>query len=106
MVDIKLSLQTLEFQVDGHARAGEFGQDLICCAVSVLVQTLIRNMEVAYERGELQYLDEEVRDGHVYLMPHPYGWSLQNIVTAYRVIREGLRALSEQYEQYIRLEEE
>ena len=106
MVEIRISMRTLELQVDGHAGADEFGKDMVCCAVSVLIQTLVRNMEVAQVRGELQYLDEEVRDGHVYLMPHPYGWSLQNIVTAYRVIREGLRALSEQYEQYIRLEEE
>ena len=106
MVEIRISMRTLELQVDGHAGADEFGKDMVCCAVSVLIQTLVRNMEVAQVRGELQYLDKEIRDGHVYLMPHPYGWSLQNIVTAYRVIREGLRALSEQYEQYIRLEEE
>ena len=106
MVDIRISLRTLEFEADGHARSGEYGKDLICCAVSTLVHTLVCNMEVAQERGELQYLNEEIRDGHVYIMPHPYSWSLQNIVTIYRAIREGLRALAEQYEQYIRLEEE
>ena len=106
VVDIKISLRTLELQAKGHAGSAEAGKDLVCCAVSTLIQTLSRNMEVALERGELQDLIQEIREGYVYIMPRPYGWSLRDIVTVYLVIREGLRALAEDNEDYIRLEEE
>ncbi len=106
VVEIKISLRTLELQARGHAGSAEAGKDLVCCAVSTLVQTLVRNMELCHVRGELLDLTEEIREGYVYIMPRPYGWSLREIVTVYRAIREGLRALAEENEDYIRLEEE
>lgn len=106
MIRIRISLNTLEMQVNGHARSAAKGEDLVCCAISTLTQTLVRNMELAYKRGELQDLMEEIDEGHIYLMPIPYGWSLQSIVTAYRVILEGIKGVMEGNEKYIKLEEE
>jgi len=106
MVTVKINTRTLEIQMDGHANAAPKGQDLICCAVSILIQTLCIYMEEQEKAGRLAGLKEEIEPGHVYLNPQPYGWSRKDVLTAYNVIREGLRTLAKQYENHIRLEEE
>lgn len=106
MVTVKINTRTLEIMMDGHANTAPKGQDLVCCAVSILIQTLCLYMEEQEKAGRLAGLKEEIEPGHVYLNPQPYGWSKKDALTAFNVIREGLRALAKQYENHIRLEEE
>ncbi len=106
MVRVKIDTNTLEIWMDGHANSAPKGEDLVCCAVSILIQTLCIWMEEQEKAGRLNGLKEEIESGHVYLNPQPYGWSRRDIKTAFNVIREGLRALAEQYSNHIKLEEE
>lgn len=106
MVTIRIDTKTLELTAEGHANSAPMGEDLVCCAVSILLQTLCIWMEEQDKAGRLSCLIEEMEPGHIYLNPQPYGWSRREILTAFCVIREGLRALAAQYENNIRLEEE
>ena len=106
MVRVKINTRTLEITMDGHANAAPKGQDLVCCAVSILIQTLCLYMEEQERAGRLAGLKEEIAPGHVYLNPQPYGWSRKDTLTAFNVIRQGMLALAEQYKNHIRLEEE
>lgn len=106
MVKIRVDMETLEVQVDGHANSADFGRDLVCCALSMLTETLARYFEKQMSEGNLANLTVEIQEGHAYINPTPYGWSLQDAVTAIRVIREGYRALAAEHGKYIRLEED
>ena len=106
MIGIRIDMETLELEISGHANSAEKGKDLVCCAVSTLAQTLAAYMEKQMGDGNLSNLSAEVQDGYVYLNPTPYGWSMQDTVTAFKTIREGFRTLARDYGEYIRLEEE
>ena len=106
MVNVKMNLETLEIQIDGHAGGGPHGEDLVCCGVSTLAETLLIYMEKLMRDGLLADLKEEVKSGHVYLHPQPYGWSMEKVVTAIDVIRNGFKALAEQFSKYVTYEEE
>lgn len=42
---IEVSVRKDRITVEGHARAGPFGQDTVCAAVSMLTQNLIKSVE-------------------------------------------------------------
>lgn len=106
MITIRINRETMEIQVDGHAGGGPRGQDLICCAVSTLTETLSINLEIMLQKGLLADLKEEIESGHVYIYPQPYGWSMGQTAAVIDVIRIGYKALAEQYSDKIRYEEE
>lgn len=106
MIRIRIDMETLEMEISGHANSAEKGKDLVCCAVSTLAETLSRYLEKQMADGNLINLVDEIGNGLVYLNPTPYGWSIQETVAAYKVIREGFRALANEYTDYITLEEE
>ena len=51
---ITVTIDSCHIAVAGHARAAPPGQDIVCAAVSVLVQTLVRSIEDLTE-DEIQY---------------------------------------------------
>lgn len=42
---IEVSVRKDRITVAGHARAGPYGQDIVCAAVSMLTQALIKSIE-------------------------------------------------------------
>lgn len=106
MVRVRIDMENLEVEVDGHAGSAEYGRDLVCCAISMLTETLARYMEKQMRDGNLSDLTVEIAEGRAYINPTPYGWSMQDTVTAFKVIREGYRALATEHGKYIRLEED
>lgn len=59
MIAIKVTKNGLT--VDGHAGYAKAGNDIICAAVSVLVQGLIHSLDALTE-DEISY---NIRDGHI-----------------------------------------
>lgn len=91
-------------QAAGHAGAAPKGQDLVCCGVSVLVQTLAQRMLDLYMEGLLQEFPETIlsSDGSC-VAAKALPKTVQLIEQAFAVILTGLRMLAEQYPQYITL---
>lgn len=106
MVNIKINLDTLEIQIDGHANTAPKGEDLVCCAVSTLSETLRVYLETMLDKGMLIDLKEEATSGHVYLNPQPYSWAMTMIASGIEVIRLGFISLASNYNEYIKYEEE
>ena len=105
MVRIYCNREKLELQIDGHANSAEYGKDLVCCAVSILAESLSRYLDRKEEAGELRYLVNEIAEGRVYISADPCRWDLKETVGAFEVIREGLKAIAEEYPEYIKMEE-
>ena len=93
-----------EVKAEGHAGAGEYGQDIVCAAVSVLLQTLANEVTEAARAGLLA----------VGVVAHGDGWmkvemtptdQAQDMADAWvELVQDGIDALAESYPENVELE--
>lgn len=93
-----------EVKAEGHAGAGEYGQDIVCAAVSVLLQTLANEVTEAARAGLLA----------VGVVTHGDGWmkvemtptdQTQDMADAWvELVQDGIDALAESYPENVELE--
>lgn len=93
-----------EVKAEGHAGAGKYGQDVVCAAVSVLLQTLANEVTEAARAGLLA----------VGVVAHGDGWmkvemtptdQTQDMVEAWvQLVQDGINALAESYPENVELE--
>lgn len=93
-----------EVKAEGHAGAGEYGQDIVCAAVSVLLQTLANEATEAARAGLLA----------VGVVAHGDGWmkvemtptdQTQDMADAWvELVQDGIDALAESYPENVELE--
>jgi len=93
-----------EVKAEGHAGAGEYGQDIVCAAVSVLLQTLANEVTEAARAGLLA----------VGVVAHGDGWmkvemtptdQTQDMADAWvELVQDGIDALAESYPENVGLE--
>ena len=93
-----------EVKAEGHAGAGEYGQDIVCAAVSVLLQTLANEVTEAARAGLLA----------VGVVAHGDGWmkvemtptdQTQDMADAWvELVQDGIDALAESYPENVKLE--
>ena len=57
-------------KVEGHAKSGKYGHDLICASASILVHTLIANVEY-FEKGSSKKSVVKVESGNAYIHCKP-----------------------------------
>ena len=105
MVSIYLNMEKHQLMIDGHAGAAEPGKDLVCCAISILAESLSRYLEARESMGNLKYVINEVKPGKTFISTVPSEWSVKEIQGAFAMTREGLRALAEEYPENIKMEE-
>ena len=57
-------------KVEGHAKSGEYGHDLICASASILVHTLIANVQY-FEKGSSKKSVVKLECGNAYIHCKP-----------------------------------
>lgn len=87
----------------GHAGYAPKGQDIVCAAVSVLLQTLANKVEDAARQGQL--LSSCVQHGETFaVQAQPHGGMNEIMVAAwYDFVEEGLSELAGQYPEHVEL---
>ena len=104
MVNIKYVCRDTSFllQAAGHAGAAPKGQDLVCCGVSVLIQTLAQRVLDLYTENLLQEFPETtLSPAGSCVAAKALPETVQLVEQAFAVILTGLRMLAEQYPQFI-----
>lgn len=89
--------------VSGHADYAPEGKDIVCAAVSVLVQTLANKVDAAARSGRL--LTSCVQHGETFVvqaLPKP-GPNALMVASWFDFVEEGLRALAEEYPDNVEL---
>ena len=66
MVEVYYNPDSYIVKVDGHAKSGEYGHDLVCAAVSMLVHTLIANAQFFDNKAEIK-----LKEGSAYILCKP-----------------------------------
>lgn len=93
----------LTMRAEGHAGYAPAGQDIVCAAVSCLMQTLANKVEAAARSGRL--LTSCVQHGETFVvqaLPKP-GPNALMVASWFDFVEEGLRALAEEHPDNVEL---
>lgn len=96
---LQLHEKTVGFQISGHSDLNPNGEDLLCCAVSVLSENCINSIEQLAKDKPIRFaLNEEEGFMHFQLSEPTYEAEL--LLKSFMVGIEGLR---EEYGKYLRI---
>ena len=87
----------------GHAGAGKYGQDIVCAAVSVLMQTLANEVEEAARAGTVALGAVAHGDGWMKVEVTPTRESCNMVEAWVELVQDGLDALAESYPENVEL---
>ena len=104
MTHIYYDAEGLELEVNGHANAGQMGEDIVCAAISILTQTLLQNLKIAQEREKFRMDYEYGTPGEFRVKVHTWVnfYELQDM---FSFVMVGLTMLENNYPEYIKIEE-
>ncbi len=92
-----------EVKAKGHAGAGKYGQDIVCAAVSVLMQTLANEVEEAARAGTVALGAVAHGDGWMKVEVTPARESCNMVEAWVELVQDGLDALAESYPENVEL---
>ena len=92
-----------EVKAKGHAGAGKYGQDIVCAAVSVLMQTLANEVEEAARAGTVALGAVAHGDGWMKVEVTPTRESCNMVEVWVELVQDGLDALAESYPENVEL---
>lgn len=70
MIEVYYNPDSYIVKVDGHAKSGEYGHDLVCAAVSILVHTLIANVQYIESQSK-EKSEITLKEGSAYILCKP-----------------------------------
>lgn len=93
-----------EVKAKGHAGAGKYGQDIVCAAVSCLMQTLANEVEEAARAGLVALGAVAHGEGWMRVEVTPTHESCDMVEAWVELVQDGLDALAESYPENVELE--
>lgn len=102
MIDIKFNPNTFTLDINGHAKHGKKGEDIVCSAISILFYTLAESLNNCRDM-----LQEEMvfkfDDGNGYISCKPKAEYEANISLIYWTILNGFQLVAENYKKNVNL---
>lgn len=92
-----------EVKAKGHAGAGKYGQDIVCAAVSVLMQTLANEVEESARAGTVALGAVAHGNGWMKVEVTPTRESCNMVEAWVELVQDGLDALAESYPENVEL---
>lgn len=92
-----------EVKAKGHAGAGKYGQDIVCAAVSCLMQTLANEVEKAARAGLVALGAVAHGEGWMRVEVTPTHESYDMVEAWVELVQDGLDALAESYPENVEL---
>ena len=93
-----------EVKAKGHAGAGKYGQDIVCAAVSCLMQTLANEVEEAARAGLVALGAVAHGEGWMRVEVTPTRESCNTVEAWVELVQDGLDAMAESYPENVELE--
>jgi uncharacterized protein YsxB (DUF464 family) len=87
----------------GHAGAAEKGQDIVCAALSILMQTLADTIEGAARDEQLDFCDVNYQTGQINVDAVAKPEHETMLASVYEFVVNGLSKLAVEYPDYVRL---
>lgn len=93
-----------EVKAKGHAGAGKYGQDIVCAAVSCLMQTLANEVEEAARAGLVALGAVAHGEGWMRVEVTPTQESCDMVEAWVELVQDGLDAIAQSYPDNVQLE--
>lgn len=93
-----------EVKAKGHAGAGKYGQDIVCAAVSCLMQTLANEVEEAARAGLVALGAVAHGEGWMRVEVTPTHESCDMVEAWVELVQDGLDAIAQSYPDNVQLE--
>ena len=92
-------------KAEGHAGAGKYGSDIVCSAVSVLMQTLANEVEKAARAGVIAMGNVAHGNGWMKVEVQPNADCFGDMAAAWvEFVQDGLDAIAQSYPDHVELE--
>ena len=92
-------------KAEGHAGAGKYGSDIVCSAVSVLMQTLANEVEEAARAGIIAMGNVAHGNGWMKVEVQPNADCFGDMAAAWvEFVQDGLDAIAQSYPDHVELE--
>lgn len=105
MIHIMYDEKNLTLEVAGHAGYAEPGKDIVCAAVSILYQTLLKNLLKFKKHGWYQLDYDLDTPGECYIHCTVNGY-FSFVVEMFRFTMVGLKMIAEYYPKYVEIKEQ
>ena len=103
MTKIHMDWKRLELTAEGHANAGNYGEDIVCAGISAIITALGQYM-LRYEKTMRPELT--LRSGVSRIRARPArGWE-ERAREAFRQAVDGLELMAESYADHVSIKEE
>ena len=103
MIRIEYDEKTLTLDIRGHANFANYGQDIVCAAISVLGQTLVNNLIRFSGRGWYR-LEWQAEEGNLHIHCEANGY-YDMVVEMFRFVMVGFRMIAVEYADYVTIKE-
>ena len=103
MIQIRMDVEGMRLEIEGHAGYAPIGQDIVCAAVSTLTYTLAQNLALMLCADEYT---ADLENGHAYIEARPPETLAELCRGIFMTIANGYAMLEAQYGQYIQFEGE
>lgn len=103
MITIRYDKKKLCLELEGHAGAGVPGQDLVCCAASILVYTLAANVRRMRSRGWVEEAKIRLTPGDARIICSPYETMRECVTARMDAICLGFWMLEKEYPEFVKV---
>ena len=86
--------------------SGHAGNELVCATIGGIAQTLMENMYLEEQAGQVRAEAEMETPGEIYLVVQPKAESMETIRRMFRFTVNGLKMVAEEYPDNIEIKEE
>lgn len=102
MINIRYDKEKFCLELEGHAGAGIPGQDLVCCAASILVYTLAANVRRMRHCGWLEEARICLAPGDARISCSPHERARDRVAARVDAICLGFRMLEKEYPEFVK----
>ena len=102
MIEIHYDPRKYSVTLQGHAGAGIPGQDLVCCAASMLVYTLAANVRRMQKSGWMKKTQIRLAPGDAKVVCTPYANARSRVNSRIDAICMGFLLLQKEYPDFVR----
>ena len=106
MIDIVFERQPIRLRLKGHAGAGVPGQDMICCAASVMAYTAAANVRAMTRKGWVKKARIRLAPGDTEILCTPFAGSREPVRARMDALCLGFGLLAREYPEFVRFRTE
>ena len=101
MVNITYHRDISRVTIEGHAKSGEIGNDLVCASVSILAQTLAAFVENMKEAKQTRYPTINIKEGDTVIDARPQSRHKDAVKLVFDSICAGFDLLAQESPEHV-----